>query len=83
MAHLQQWFYKYMIGLFSDETYGAMINYDGGDNEKHKYKNYDNNEASISGSDDLITRPWYFEVGLVDDMHVRGALCIYPFKDVP
>ena len=43
-----------MIGLCYNKTYGAMMNYDDGDNGGNEDVNDNNNATSISGSDDPI-----------------------------
>ena len=49
------------IGLFYNETYGTILNYnevdDDGDNDRNKYGNNNDNTASISGSDSPIFDP--------------------------
>ena len=79
-----------MLGLCSDETYGAMKNYDDGDDDGNEDRNDDDNAASGSGSDGLvfdpITTPQSHRGGSGDDgdgRYDRGALYIYNFKYVP
>ena len=43
-----------MLGHCCDDTYGAITNYDNGDEDGNKNGNYDDNAASISGSNGLI-----------------------------
>ena len=51
MANWQQQFYESVLGLFYNETYGSMVNYDGGyddgNNNGNEDKNNDNNAASL------------------------------------
>ena len=72
-----------MLGLCNDETYGAITNYDDGDDNGSEDGNDDDNAASGSGSDgpifDPIATPRSRGGGLGDDgdgRYGRGALYI-------
>ena len=68
-----------MLGLFYDETYGAMTNYDDRDNNRNKDRNDDDNATSISGSygpifDPIMALlPW-------GTMYLCVGIYIYPIK---
>ena len=66
-----------MLGLCCDEIYGAMTNYDDGDNDGNK----DDNAASGSGPDgpifDPITTPWSRGGRSGDDGNGAAAVAHY------
>ena len=74
-----------MLGLCCDETYGAMTNYNNGDddrdNDGNKDGNDDDNAASESGSDgpifDVISTPWSRRGGSGDDDYGAAAAAHY------
>ena len=78
-----------MIGLCSDKTYGAIMNYDDGDNNETKIESM----TTMLLPDQYpllifypITTPRSLGGLLGDNIYVRyghGALYIYHFKDVP
>ena len=85
-----------MLGLYCYKTYGAMINYDDGND----YGNNNDNTTSGSGSDgsifDPITMPWYCIEGSGNDGDGAPAAAHYtstrhtiylsykdPIEDVP
>ena len=47
-------FLRSTLGLFCNKTYGAMTNYDDGDEDGNKHRNDNKNVASGSGSNVLI-----------------------------
>ena len=76
-----------MFGLYKDETYGAMKNYDDGydsiNKDRNEDRNDDENAASGSGSNDPIFGPITTpqsrgggSIDGVDGLYGCGALCI-------
>ena len=85
-----------MLGLCKEETYGAMSNYNGVDDDGNEDRNDDNNAAYRSGSDGLIfdmtptpqshgggpVKDGYVTTAIAHYIYVCIALYIYPIKTI-